>query len=186
MIEMLEKQLALTRTATRISVLKEMYSKRLSSEDNMATYNDEFETLFLQLKRMGTDTRISETHKTTLLLTRLGKSSPLESTAAVLKTLDFDQLTRDAVTFDVIQEWTQLKLQVGDSEVNTGSHNNISNANDEHHGSRFKRKHSYYKPERGRPRSSVRSVGAKDTKNLIDFTIRTQKSAPFRQMLGKA
>lgn len=72
----------------------------------MALFIGEFETLLSQLEKMKTDTKIPEIHKAPLLLASLRNSSPLESTIAALRTCDCSHLTWDALTSDLIQEWT--------------------------------------------------------------------------------
>lgn len=74
----------------------------------MLKFIDEFETLFEQLERMGTKTKIPETHKAPLIFASIGNSSPLESIVAELRTQCSDQITREAVTVDVIKEWSHL------------------------------------------------------------------------------
>lgn len=75
-LEMLDSRLASSRTATGISVLTTMYTERFNSKaDNMASYNDEFETLFAHLERMEADTRIPESHTAPLLLASMGTTS---------------------------------------------------------------------------------------------------------------
>lgn len=119
MLEMLDNRFASSRTATRISVLTTMYTKRFNSrKDNMGKFIDEFETLFAQLERMGPDTKIPESHKAPLLLASMGTTSQLESTVAALRTKDTDELTWETVTSDLIQEWKHIK-----SSHHSGDHN---------------------------------------------------------------
>lgn len=64
MLEMLDNQFPSNRTTTSISALTQMYTKRFNATHyDMATYIDEFETLFAQLKRMGHKTRIPDSHE---------------------------------------------------------------------------------------------------------------------------
>lgn len=110
MLKMLDNRFASSRTATRISVLTTMYTKRFNPKsDNMGKFIDEFETLFSQLERMGTETKIPESHKAPLLLASMGTTSQLESTVAALRTKDTDELTWETVTSDLIQEWNHIK-----------------------------------------------------------------------------
>lgn len=83
---MLDKHFASIRTATRISVLTAIYSKRLKADDDVAMYVDDLEGLFAKLETVGEDTNISEAHKAPLLLASMGKNSALESTFAALRT----------------------------------------------------------------------------------------------------
>lgn len=119
MLDLLDKRFASNRTATRISVLTAMFSKRFCAKDDMPKYIDEFETLFAQLERMGPETKISESHKAPLLLASMGNSSPLESTFAALRTRDTDQLSWEAVSADLIQEWSALKSSSNGKESNS-------------------------------------------------------------------
>ena len=63
---MLDNRFASSRTASRISVLTTMYTKRYNGKENMPKYIDHFESLFAQLERMGNDTTIPESHKAPL------------------------------------------------------------------------------------------------------------------------
>lgn len=108
MLKMLDNRCASSRTATRISVLTTMYTKRFDhNNDSMANYVDVFEALFSQLEKMGDDTNVPESHKAPLLLSSLGNNSPQESTIAALRTKDVQQLSWEQVTADLIQEWNQ-------------------------------------------------------------------------------
>lgn len=77
----------------------------------MAKYVDEFESLFLQLERMGDDTKIPQSHKTLLLLEIMNNSSLIESTVVALRTQEPDQLSWKAVSADQIHAWTQTKFR---------------------------------------------------------------------------
>lgn len=122
MLEMLNNGFALNRTATRISVLTSMYIKRFNCKrDDIATFVDEFESLFAQLERMGAETEIPESHKAPLLLVSMGNNSPLESTVAALRKKETDKLSWEDVTSDLIQEWNQIK-----SRYQTDNNNNCT------------------------------------------------------------
>lgn len=105
MLSLLEKLFASKRTATRISVLTSLFAKRFHGQtrDDMATHINEFEMLFSQLQCMGDESKIPKSFKAPLLLASMGKSSPLESTVAALRTRDSDQLSWEAVSADLIQ-----------------------------------------------------------------------------------
>lgn len=123
MLEMLDNRFASNRTATRISVLTAMYTKRFNYKQHLPTYIDEFESLFAQLERMGTDNEIPEFHKAPLLLSSMGNNSPLESTVAALRTKDTDQLTWEDVTSDLIQERTKWKSRHNKHRLNSTNNN---------------------------------------------------------------
>lgn len=90
MLEMPDDRFASSRTATRISVLTTMYTKRSNLRtDNMGKFIDEFETLFAQLKHMGHETKISESHKAPLPLASMGTTLQLESTVAACRTIGY-------------------------------------------------------------------------------------------------
>lgn len=63
MLSLLDKRFSLKRTATRISILIAMYSKRFTANQEMIRYIDEFERWFAQLDGMGSDMRVPEAHK---------------------------------------------------------------------------------------------------------------------------
>ena len=128
MLELLDKRYASTRTATRICVLTSVYSKRFEAKDNMPRYIDEFESLFSQLERMGKDAAIPESHKAPLLLASMGHYSPLESTVAALRIKDTEDITWEAVSADLIQEWKQVRSKSG-SYQKAGKIDQINNTN---------------------------------------------------------
>lgn len=129
MLALLDKRFQSKQTATRISILTAMYSKRFNPNQDMRKYIDEFETLFAQLERIGSDIKIPEAHKAPLLLAIMGNSSPLESPVAALRTKDTDQLSWEAVSSDVIQEWTQLKPKGSGSPEQESDRNDNGNGN---------------------------------------------------------
>lgn len=104
-LDLLDKRFASNRTATCVSILTEMFSKRFGAKDEMPKFIDEFENLFAQLERTGTKTKIPEADKAPLLLASMGNASPLKSTCAALWTQDTDQLSWEVVIADLIQEW---------------------------------------------------------------------------------
>lgn len=107
----------------------------------MAEYIDEFESLFSQLERMGDDTKISVSHKAPLLIESMGNSSLYEPSVAALRTRDTDQLSWDAVSADLIQEWTQIKYQIqdnGDNKSNNGDDRTHETGGSRHRNRRFR------------------------------------------------
>ncbi len=121
MLELLDKRYASTRSATRISLLTAVYSKKYADKQNMARFVDEFESLFAQLERIGTQVAIPEQHKAPLLLASMGNDSKLESTVSALRLKDTEDLTWEAVTADLIQEYNRLKGQPSSSHSGTRS-----------------------------------------------------------------
>lgn len=109
LLTLLDARYASCRTTSRVSLLTSLYTKRFNGKDHMSKYIDEFESLFGQLERMGAETKVPDSHKAPLLLASLGTHSLLESSVAALRLRDIDKLTWEAVTADLIQEWTQLK-----------------------------------------------------------------------------
>lgn len=65
---------------------------------------------------MGEKTEIPKSHKSPLHLASMGNSSSLESTVASLQTRDTDQLSWEAFSADLIQEWAAIKSSRGDSK----------------------------------------------------------------------
>lgn len=109
MLELLDKCYASNRASSRISTLTTMFSKRYQQGQDMARYVDDFESLFAQLEKMGTNTALPEAFKAPLLLSSLGTNSPLESTIAALRLRDVEELSWEAVTADLIQEYKRRK-----------------------------------------------------------------------------
>eukprot|EP00171_Calliarthron_tuberculosum_P022539 IDg22539t1 len=103
-----DDELKIKRSATRISIMTSIYSKKYQGRQDMARYIDEFETLFGQLERMGSEIAIPEKHKTPLLLASMGNESPLESSIAALRLKDTTDLTWEAVSADLIEEWKRV------------------------------------------------------------------------------
>lgn len=101
---MLDNRFASSLTATRITVLTYMYTKQFNKYDDMTTYVDEFKTFFAELKRIGADSEITESHKAPLHLDSMENTSRLKSTVAALRTKDIDKLTWKNVRLDLIPE----------------------------------------------------------------------------------
>lgn len=117
MLEMLDNRFASNRTATQISFLTRVCTKRFNARyHDMATYVEQFETLSAQLERMGNDTQIPKSHKARLLLATRSNHSLLESALATPKAKETDKLSWHEVTSDLIQEWNQLKGRNDDSK----------------------------------------------------------------------
>lgn len=134
MLKMLDNLFASSHTATRISALTTMYTKRFNpKKDNMGKFIDEFETLLAPLDRMGTDTKIPESHKAPLLWASLGKTSQLESTVAALRKKDTDDITWESVTSDLVPEWNHIQSTQFSRE--TSKFNNRTNDHSTHHRS---------------------------------------------------
>lgn len=119
MLSLLDKRYAPRRAASRISVLTSVYGKRYSGKENMSKYIDEYESLFAQLERMGSDASIPEAHKAPILLASMGHNSIMENTIAALRLKDIEDLTWEAVTSDLIQEWKSI-TSLGSSSSNNG------------------------------------------------------------------
>ena len=83
----------------------------------MATFVDEFKSLFSQLERMGKDAAIPETHKAPMLLASIPVDSPLEVTAAALRTKDIEDsdlgVRQDATLIDEVKA---RSMRTGDAE----------------------------------------------------------------------
>lgn len=109
MLSLLDKRYASQRASSRISVLTSLYAKRYQDNQDMGRYIDEFESLFSQLDKMGSNVSVPETHKAPLLLASLGTSSPLESTVAALRLRDAEDLQWESITADLIQEYKRIK-----------------------------------------------------------------------------
>ena len=90
---------------------------------NMATYVDQFTSLFSQLERMGEDAAIPESHKAPMLLASIDPSCALESTAAALRTKDIDDLKWDYVATTLIDEYNARQT----SSSNSGKGNKNRN-----------------------------------------------------------
>lgn len=74
-IDLLNKNFSSNRTETLISVLTSMLPKLLVAIDEMPNFIDELETLFARFEHIGSETRIPEAHKPSLLLTSMGNYS---------------------------------------------------------------------------------------------------------------
>jgi gag-polypeptide of LTR copia-type len=103
MLALLDDRSASSRAASRIAVQTQLYRKTYDGGD-MATFIDEFGSLFSQLERMGKDAAIPESHKAPMLLAAIPIDSPLEVTAAALRTKDVVDLTWEFVATTLIDE----------------------------------------------------------------------------------
>lgn len=103
MLRLLDARYASNRTVSRIAVQTQLFRMRFTGQ-NMSKYVDEYSSLFSQLERMGKDSAIPESHKAPMLLASIDPSSPLEVTAAALRTKDASELTWDYVTVTLIDE----------------------------------------------------------------------------------
>lgn len=121
MLDLLDKRYASCRAASRISVLTTLFSKKYLNGQDMARFVDEFEALFAQLEKMGSDTVIPESFKAPLLLASLGTNSSLESTIAALRLRDVKELRWESVTADLIQEYKRNKASSKQSKQDGGN-----------------------------------------------------------------
>jgi gag-polypeptide of LTR copia-type len=103
MLKLLDERYASSRAASRIAIQTQLYRKTNNGSD-MAKFIDEYCSLFSQLERMGKDAAIPETHKAPMLLAAIPVDSPLEVTAAALRTKDVAELTWEFVTTTLIDE----------------------------------------------------------------------------------
>eukprot|EP00171_Calliarthron_tuberculosum_P002471 IDg2471t1 len=118
MLQLLDERYASSRAASRIAVQTQVYRKVYGGGD-MAKFIDEFSSLFSKLDRMGEDAAIPESHKAPMLLVSIPVESPLELTAAALRTKDVEELTWEYVAFTLIDESRARKRR---AEASGGSH----------------------------------------------------------------
>lgn len=110
MVKILYNRFASSRTATKIPELTSMYTERFQNDrDAISTYVDEFETMFTQLERMGSETAIPGPHKAPLILENMGGFLPLVSTVVALRRKGTDMLTCENVTSDLIQKFNSIQ-----------------------------------------------------------------------------
>jgi gag-polypeptide of LTR copia-type len=133
MLALLDDRYAFSRAASRIAIQTQLYRKIYNSGD-MATFIDEFGTLFSQLERMGKDAAILESHKAPMLLAAIPIDSSLEVTAAALRTKEVAELTWEFVATTLIDE----------SEARSMRTTNADTDDDVRHG-RGRRSKNFYK-----------------------------------------
>ena len=122
MLNLLDARYASNRTVSRIAVQTQLFRMSYTGQ-NMATYVDQFTSLFSQLERMGEDAAIPESHKAPMLLASIDPSCALESTAAALRTKDIDDLKWDYVATTLIDEYNARQT----SSSNSGKGNKNRN-----------------------------------------------------------
>lgn len=102
-VELLDARFASTHTSSLFAVLSPLYGKHHNGKENMAKYINEFQQLFAQLGRIGSNA-IFEEFKVSLLLSSMRHNSVLESTIAALRTRVIKALAWTDVTPDLIAE----------------------------------------------------------------------------------
>ena len=107
MLDLLDARYASNRTVSRIAVQTQLFRMSYSGQD-MASYVDQYTSLFSQLERMGKDAAISESHKAPMLLASIDPNCFLESTAAALRTKESSELTWEYVATTLIDEYNAL------------------------------------------------------------------------------
>lgn len=91
MIGLLDRRFASTRTSSLFAVLATLFGKRHSGKEDMSVYIDKGQQLFTKLEKMGSNA-ISEQFKVPLLLFKMNRNSPLESTNIAFRTKDINAL----------------------------------------------------------------------------------------------
>lgn len=109
-IELLGARFASTSTSSLFAVISTLLGKRHNGKEDMAQYIDEFQQLFTQLDRMGSN-GISEKFKVPLLLFSIGHNSVLEHTIAAFRTRDIKALKWTDVISDLIAEWKTVRKE---------------------------------------------------------------------------
>ena len=104
MLDLLDARYASNRTVSRIAVQTQLFRMSYSGQD-MASYVDQYTSLFSQLERMGKDAAIPESHKAPMLLASIDPNCFLESTAAALRTKESSELTWEYVATTLIDEY---------------------------------------------------------------------------------
>jgi hypothetical protein len=122
MLALLDDRYASSRAASRIAVQTQLYRKTYNGGD-MATFIDEFGTLFSQLERMGKDAAIPESHKAPMLLAAIPIDSSLEVTAAALRTKDVAELTWEFVATTLIDESEARSMRATKADTIGNVHN---------------------------------------------------------------
>jgi gag-polypeptide of LTR copia-type len=120
MLKLLDERYASSRAASRISVQTQLYRKSYTGGD-MAKFIDAMGTLFSQLERMGNDAAIPESHKAPMLLASIPPDSPLEITAAALRTKDIAELTWEYVATTLIDEYEARSMRAQNGDIDGGS-----------------------------------------------------------------
>lgn len=119
MIEALDKRYESNPLASQIATITAAYSKRYSNGYNMATYCDEFVSLFTTLERMEKSAAIADSHKAPILLASLGHSSQYEALVSAMMLCTADEISWDTLRADLIQEYHRInrpKTSCGQSE----------------------------------------------------------------------
>jgi hypothetical protein len=119
MLKLLDESYASSRPASRIAVQTQLYGKTYNGGD-MGKFIDEYCMFFSQLGRMGKDAAIPETHKAPMLLAAIPIDSPLDVTAAALRTKDFAELTWEFVNTTLIDETESRSMH---TRSNDGANN---------------------------------------------------------------
>lgn len=115
MIQLLDSRYASSRTVSRKAVQTRLY--RMTYQDqNMATYIDQFTSLFSQLERMGQYASIPETHTASMLLASIDLSCCLELRAPALSTKKRIELTSEFVQTKLIDECNAKRLLLGTAQ----------------------------------------------------------------------
>lgn len=108
-MKLLDNCFALNHATTIISIYTALLSKLYQTFQDMPKYVDEFEYIFVQLERMGTETNIIMSFKAPKLLESMGNDSALEIKIAAICLNDALNLTWEALTADLITEGLQIK-----------------------------------------------------------------------------
>lgn len=109
MFQLLYARYASSRTVSRVAVQTHL-SRMSYKNQNMSSYVDQYSALFAQVKRMGKDATIPESHYAPMLLACINPSGFLESTAAAVRTKDPTILTWEFVTIRLIDEYNAKKM----------------------------------------------------------------------------
>jgi hypothetical protein len=97
---------------SRIAAQTALYRKTYNNGD-LPVFVAELASLLPQLERMGYDSSVPESHKATILLASIPVKSPLETTAAALRTKDMSELTWASLPTILIDEHIALKPRSG-------------------------------------------------------------------------
>jgi hypothetical protein len=87
--------------------------RKAYNNDDMLVCMDEFASPFAQLEHMGYDAYVPESHKAPMLLASIPVKSPLEMTAAALRTNYMSGLTWASVSTILIDDHIALKARSG-------------------------------------------------------------------------
>jgi hypothetical protein len=100
---------------------------------------DELASLFDQLERMGSYASVPESHKALTILSSIPVESPLETTAAALRTKDMSELTWASVSTILVDEHSALKARSGGGaalSASGGRHGRRNRKNSKKHGTK--------------------------------------------------